>query len=100
MNDKDNTIVVSYIPYVDGIVDAKYYDAVGSVFLMTTDENYRYFKGNGLPSTPMGKFPVQKGSKAYPYYEAAPGGMIPIRACLDPIIAVRRPLESVLIILI
>ena len=77
VNDKDNTIVVSDIPYVDGIVDAKYYDAAGSVFSMTTDENYRYFKGNGLPSTPMGKFPVQKGSKAYPYYEAAPGGHDP-----------------------
>jgi hypothetical protein len=47
-------------------VDATYYDPKGSVFEMTTDANYRYFKGNGLPSTKMGIFAVQQGGSEAP----------------------------------
>lgn len=45
------------------------------MFSITDDEDYRYFKGNGLPSTRMGIFPVQKCTPAYQYYAAAPGGI-------------------------
>jgi hypothetical protein len=38
---------------------------------------YRYFKGNGLPTTPIGNFPVQRGTAAYPYYAALPAGTNP-----------------------
>lgn len=72
-----NTIVLSKIPYVSGTVYAKDIDAAGSVFSVTKDANYRYLKGNGLPSTPMGKFPVEKGTAAYRYYAAAPAGHDP-----------------------
>ena len=69
------TIMIPKLPTVSGTVTAKEIDPRGSVFAVTTDKTYRYFKGNGLPSTPMGKFgPVQPGTAAYPYYAAAPGG--------------------------
>lgn len=32
----------------------------------------RIFRGNGLPSTPTGIFPVRKGTAAYSYYKGAP----------------------------
>jgi len=73
----NNTIIISNIPYVDGTVYADYYNPAGSQFFTHTDENFRYFLGNGLPSTPMGKFPIQKGTNAYPYYASAPGGHDP-----------------------
>jgi len=69
------TIMIPKLPTVSGTVSAKDIDPRGSVFAVTTDKTYRTFKGNGLPSTPMGKFgPVQPGTAAYPYYAAAPGG--------------------------
>ena len=74
---KTNIITTSQIPYVSGSVDATYYDPKGSVFEMTTDANYRYFKGNGLPSTKMGIFAVQQGTPAYPYYSGLPAGADP-----------------------
>ncbi len=75
MNPKDNTIVIAKLPTVSGTVSAKDIDPRGSVFAVTSDKTYRYFKGNGLPSTPMGRFgPVQGGTAAYPYYAGAPGG--------------------------
>ncbi|CAN5779712.1 hypothetical protein BH09ACT7_BH09ACT7_33410 [soil metagenome] len=75
MNQSNNTIVIPKLPTVSGTVTAKDIDPRGSVFAVTSDKTYRYFKGNGLPSTPMGKFgPVQPGTPAYPYYSAAPGG--------------------------
>ena len=74
---KTNIITTSQIPYVSGSVDATYYDPKGSVFEMTTDANYRYFKGNGLPSTKMGIFAVQQGTPAYPYYSSLPAGADP-----------------------
>jgi hypothetical protein len=77
VDQETNTIVLSKIPYVNGTVDAKYYSSAGSQFCTFSDENYRFFKGNGLPSTPMGIFPIQVGTSAYPYYVAAPGGRNP-----------------------
>ena len=77
VDQETNTIDISKIPFVNGKVCATYYDPEGSVFCMTEDENYRYFKGNGLPTTPMGMFPVQPGTRAYPWYAIAPGGHDP-----------------------
>ena len=75
VNPADNTIVIPKLPTVSGTVSAKDIDPRGSVFAVTTDATNRMFKGNGLPSTPMGRFgPVQPGTAAYPYYSAAPGG--------------------------
>ena len=74
-----NTIDISEIemPYVNGLVSATYYDPRGSIFSITEDNDFRYFKGNGIPNTLMGIFPVQEGTRAYPYYAAAPGGTNP-----------------------
>ena len=70
-----STITIAKLPTVTGTVTAKDIDPKGSVFAVTTDSTNRTFKGNGLPSTPMGVFgPVQPGTAAYPYYSAAPGG--------------------------
>jgi len=77
MDSKNNTIVIDQIPSVSGTKYARDYDPAGSVFHVTQDATSRYFKGNGLPSTPMGEFPVQKGTPAYKYYSAAPGGHDP-----------------------
>ena len=76
-NTSTNIITISQIPFVDGAVSASQIDAAGSVFSMSTDATHRYFKGNGLPSTPMGNFPVQPGTAAYAYYAALPGGIDP-----------------------
>ena len=73
-NTSTNIIDISEIPYVDGSNSATAYAAAGSVFAVTTDAYFRYFKGNGLPSTHMGTFPVQSGTAAYSYYAALPGG--------------------------
>ena len=74
VDSSNNTIAISKMPYVSGTKYAKDYAKEGSVFTYTTDERYRYFKGNGLPSTPMGEYPVQEGTAAYKYYSVAPGG--------------------------
>ena len=81
-----NIIYDSKIAFVEGSNDATVYGA-GSVFAMTTNpvihitgfpgQGTRFFVGNGLPTTPMGTFPVQSGTAAYPYYEALPGGSNP-----------------------
>jgi len=76
-NTTTNVMTLAQIPYVDGAVTAAQIDPAGSVFSMTTDDKYRYFKGNGLPNTPMGNFPVQPGTAAYAYYSALPGGTDP-----------------------
>lgn len=39
---------------------------------ITLTRTRRVFRGNGLPSTPTGVFPVQKGTAAYDYYKGAP----------------------------
>lgn len=69
-------ITISQIPYVEGSYSANYYDPAGSVFEMIVDidKGTRSFIGNGLPSTPMGKFPVQPGTRAYSSYVGLPGG--------------------------
>jgi hypothetical protein len=77
VDQKTNSIILSKIPYVNGSVGAKYYDPLGSLFSISNDENYRYFKGNGIPSTRMGIFPVKRGTRAYPHYADAPGGHDP-----------------------
>ena len=84
---KTSIIDVSKIAYVDGANSATSFDPAGSVFTMTTDATasipfyptpgVRKFSGNGLPTTPMGTFPVQSGTAAYPYYVALPGGTNP-----------------------
>ncbi|MBU3584508.1 YHYH protein [Polynucleobacter sp. 15G-AUS-farblos] len=84
---KTSIIDVSKIAYVDGSNSATVYDSAGSVFSMTIDPTasipgyptpgVRKFSGNGLPTTPMGNFPVQPGTAAYPYYAALPGGTNP-----------------------
>jgi hypothetical protein len=74
MDTSNNTVVIAKMPYVSGTKYAKDYAKEGSVFVATEDENYRYFVGNGLPNTPMGDFPVQPGTPAYKFYQAAPGG--------------------------
>ena len=72
-----NIMTLSAIPYVVGSVDATSISPEGSVLVVTTDDKYRKFRGNGLPSTPMGIFPVQVGTAAYPYYAALPAGKDP-----------------------
>jgi hypothetical protein len=67
-------ITISKIPYVDGSYSASDYDSAGSVFEMTvnTTKGTRSFMGNGLPTTPMGKFPVQPGTRAHSSYVGLP----------------------------
>ena len=84
INQINNTISISDIPYVSGIVLATDIDPAGFNLTVTetTSTNtlgisnvaYRYFKGNGLPNFVMGKFPVQPGTPAYPFYNELPGG--------------------------
>jgi hypothetical protein len=64
-NTSTNIITIAQTPYVEGAVTAAQIDPAGSVFSITTDDKYRYFQGNGLPSTPMGSYPVQPGTAAY-----------------------------------
>lgn len=70
-------MTLALIPYVVGSNGAYKFSPAGSVFAMSTDKKYRHFKGNGLPRTLMGNFPVQQGTAAYPYYAALPGGTDP-----------------------
>ena len=70
-------MTISQIPFVEGQVSASTLSPAGSVFAVSTDANFRYFKGNGLPTTPMGVFPVQPSTAAYPYYASLPGGTDP-----------------------
>jgi hypothetical protein len=58
MDTSTNTVVISKMPYVSGTKYAKDYAKEGSIFTVTTDDKYRYFRGNGLPNTAMGDFPV------------------------------------------
>lgn len=82
-----NIITLSKIPFVQGSNDATAFSQEGSVFLMRTfpqqdvvgfpGQGTRLFVGNGLPSTPMGTYPVQSSDPAYSYYVALPGGTNP-----------------------
>jgi hypothetical protein len=82
-----NIITLSKIPFVQGSNDATAFSPEGSVFLMQTfplldivgfpGQGTRQFVGNGLPTTPMGNYPVQPDDPAYSYYVALPGGANP-----------------------
>jgi hypothetical protein len=82
-----NIITLSKIPFVQGSNDATVYSDQGSVFAMFsipgqdvygfTGQGTRLFVGNGLPSTPMGTYPVQSSDPSYSYYSALPGGTNP-----------------------
>ena len=73
-------MTIAEIPFVEGRVGARQISpAQGSIFSVSSDAaaGFRYLRGNGLPSTPMGIFPVRPGSAAYPYYASLPGGTDP-----------------------
>ena len=82
-----NIITLSKIPFVQGSNDATVYDSEGSRFQMVVipeldvvgfpGQGTRLFVGNGLPTTPMGTYPVQSNDPAYSYYTALPGGTNP-----------------------
>lgn len=82
-----NIITLSKIPFVQGSNDATVYDPEGSRFQMVVipeldvvgfpGQGTRLFVGNGLPTTPMGTYPVQSNDPAYSYYTALPGGTNP-----------------------
>ncbi len=59
-------VVMGKKVYVQGMVR---WDSKLKITLTRTE---RVFKGNGLPSTPTGTFPVQKDTAAYQYYKGAP----------------------------
>jgi hypothetical protein len=61
-----NMLDVSQIPHVSGNVQWR------SRYKVTTTATRRHFKGNGLPNTRTGEFPVQMGTPAYQYYAALP----------------------------
>jgi len=73
-------VVMGKKVYVQGMVKWK------SQLKITLSGNRRIFKGNGLPATPTGTFPVQKNTAAYNYYSGAPAvgykdaAAIPIKA--------------------
>jgi len=83
-----NIITLSKIPFVQGANAATVYDTEGSRFQMLTlplqdvigfppGSGTRLFVGNGLPTTPMGTYPVQSTDPAYSYYAGLPGGTNP-----------------------
>ena len=83
-----NIITLSKIPFVQGSNAATVYDREGSRFRMEIiperdvvgfppGSGTRLFVGNGLPTTPMGTYPVQSSDPAYSYYTALPGGTNP-----------------------
>jgi hypothetical protein len=86
-NTSTNIITLSQIPFVQGSNDATAFSPEGSVFQMLTfpqldingfpGQGTRLFVGNGLPTTPMGNYPVQSNDPAYSYYVALPGGTNP-----------------------
>ncbi len=59
-------IVMGKKVFVQGMVD---WDSELKITLTNTK---RVFKGNGLPSTPTGTFPIQHDTAAYQYYKGAP----------------------------
>jgi hypothetical protein len=61
-----NKVVLSKVQAVPGNIKMK------SVFHVTETETSRMFTGNGIPSTPVGTFPIPSNSAAYKYYAALP----------------------------
>jgi hypothetical protein len=86
-NTSTNIITLSQIPFVQGENSATVFAPEGSVFQMVTipeqdvvgfpGQGTRLFVGNGLPTTPMGNYPVQSNDPSYSYYAALPGGTNP-----------------------
>ena len=86
-NTSTNIITLSKIPFVQGSNDATAFSEEGSVFQMLTiplqdvigfpGQGTRLLVGNGLPTTPMGNYPVQPDDPAYSYYVGLPGGVNP-----------------------
>ena len=62
----DNKVELSKVPPVPGNTKMK------SVFHVTETATTRTFTGNGIPSTPVGTFPIPSNSDAYKYYAALP----------------------------
>jgi len=63
---QDGKVIISKIETVPGKVKRK------SIFKVTENKTTRHLKGNGIPSTPMGIFPIPSNSAAYSYYAALP----------------------------
>ena len=61
-----NKVNLTQVPAVPGSVH------MASVFKVTTNDATRTFTGNGIPSTPVGTFPIPSDSAAYKYYAALP----------------------------
>jgi len=60
-------ITTSEIPHVEGRVRWS-----AARYGITNNRTTRHLKGNGLPTTLTGEFPVREGTAAYPYYAALP----------------------------
>lgn len=88
---RGSAIDVSKIPHVEGHVSRK------SRFAITKTATARHFKGNGLPNTKIGEFPVKAGTAAYRYYTALPAqgynnaAEIPVKPWDLDITVPRRP---------
>lgn len=63
---KDGKIIISEIPTVPGSV------VNFSEFSITTTNNWRRLKGNGLPNHPIGVYPIENASVAYSIYSMEP----------------------------
>jgi len=61
-----DTLSIAAMPTVPGSMRMK------SVFKETDTATTRRFKGNGIPNTPMGTFPIVPGSPAYDIYSQLP----------------------------
>jgi len=64
--DVGDKVILSKVPAVPGN------KKLHSVFHITTTNTSRILTGNGLPSTPVGTFPIPQTSSAYKYYAALP----------------------------
>ena len=72
-----HSLVLADIPYVPGARPATAIDPRGSLLTITAEGGHRVLRGNGLPTTPIGNFPVSNDTDAYPYYAALPAGTDP-----------------------
>ena len=64
--DVGNKVILSKVPAVPGSIKMK------SIFHVSVMGTSRIFTGNGIPSTPVGVFPIPAKSAAYKYYAALP----------------------------
>ena len=61
-----NKVILSKVPPVPGSIH------LASVFSVSVNDTTRSFKGNGIPTTPVGTYPIPSSSAAYGYYAALP----------------------------